>query len=229
VGVGVGVGVLLPGASFSPPTVLCRLRIIASPRRPARALGRREEDFALALFASIRARLVAASRDGGREEVRGPVGVLLFDCRAAKEVELRARAGGFERPDEGGTAEGSSARSHIAVEDCDLVIRSRPVGVFMGGSINVDLRELGVGGVRPMPLPTSVEPVLEPDPSRRPADEAGRRRFMPTAEARLMLRLPFDPLLIPESSTSSHARTSSSAICRTNTAESCSMSQLIRS
>lgn len=223
-------GVALPGASFSPPTVLWRRRMTASPRRPARALGRREDDFELALFASMRARLVAASRDGGREDVRGPVGVLLLDCKAAKEVELRARAGGFERPDEGGTAEGSSARSHIAVDDCDLVMPPRPVGVLaMGGSINVDLSELGVGGVNPMPLPTSVEPVLEPEPSRRPADEAGRRRFMPIAEARLRLRLPFDPLLIPECSTSSHARTSSSAICRTNTAESCSISQLIRS
>jgi len=76
----------------------------------------------------MRARLVAASREGGREEVRGPVGVLVFDWRAAKEVELRARAGGFERPDEEGgrTAVGSSARSHIAVEDCERVMRWSP-------------------------------------------------------------------------------------------------------
>jgi len=167
--------------------------------------------------------------------VRAPVGVLVFDWRAAKEVELRARAGGFERPDEEGgrTAVGSSARSHIAVEDWERVMRWSPrwpVGVpDMGGSMKVDLRELGVGGVRPMPLLTSVEPVLEPEPSRRPAEEAGRRRFMPTVEARLRLRLPLDPLLMPESSTSSQARTSSSAIWRTNTAESCSMSQLMRS
>jgi hypothetical protein len=71
----------------------------------------------------MRARLVAASRDGGREEVRGPVGVVLLGCRAAKDVELRAKAGGFERPEERRTAVGSSARSHIAVEDCDRVMR----------------------------------------------------------------------------------------------------------
>jgi hypothetical protein len=94
--------------------------------------------------------------------------------------------------------------------------------------MNVFFRLVGVGGVRPIPEPTSVDPVLEPEPSRRPAEEAGRRRFMP-ADARLMLRLPFEPLLMPDSSTSSHARTSSSAIWRTRTAESCSMSQLMRS
>jgi hypothetical protein len=95
--------------------------------------------------------------------------------------------------------------------------------------MNVFFKLVGVGGVNPIPLPTRVLPVLEPEPSRRPADEAGRRKFMPTADARLTLRLPFEPLLIPESSTSSQAPTSSSAICRTRTAESCSMSQLMRS
>jgi hypothetical protein len=186
------------------------------------------------LFASIRARLLAASRDDGREpDVRAMVGVPVEDCRAANDVEDLARAGGFERPDEG-RAEGSSARSHIAVEDCERVTRSRPlpsaVGVeAMGGNMNVFFKLVGVGGVRPIPEPTRVDPVLEPEPSRRPAEEAGRRRFMPTAEARLILRLPFDPLLMPESSTSSQARTSSSAICRTSTAESCSISQLMRS
>lgn len=192
-----------PGVSFSPPTLLCLRRFTASLRRPCRALGRREEDL---LFASMRARLDAASRDGGREvDVREEVGVPV-DWRAAKEVVARVRGAGFRPPDEGGAAEGSSARSHMAAVDCDRVIRSRPlltnVGVFvMGGSMNVFLRLVGVGGVRPMPLLTNVLPELEPEPSRRPAEEAGRRRLMPMPEARDRLRFPFEPVTMPEIST----------------------------
>lgn len=222
------------GESFSPLTLLCLRRVTASLRRPCRALGKRDEDL---LFASIRARLEAASRDcgrdGGRDEVRRAVGVLV-DCKAANEVELRARRGGFVRfPGEGATVE-SSARSHMAAEDCDRVMRSRPVpgavGVFdKGGSMRPFFNDVGVGGVRPIPLPTRVLPVLDPEPSRRPDEEAGRRRFMPTPEARETLRFPLVLLLIPDSSTSSQARTSSSAICRTNTALSWSISQLMRS
>lgn len=159
------------------------------------------------LLASMRARLVAASREGGREGVRAAMGLLACCCRLAKEVVLRVNWGGFDRLEEGGRTEGSSARSHIAADDCERETACRPlpspVGVFICGSMNVLLRELGVGGVRPMPEPTRVDPVLEPEPSRRPADDTGRRRFMfkLTAEARLMLRLPFALLLIPESST----------------------------
>lgn len=236
VGVGVGVGVVCIGISFSPAmlTLLCLRLETASLKRPWRALGSRDEDFA-ALFASMRARLVAASREGGLEGVRAEMGLLACCCRLANEVVLRVNWGGFDRLDEGGRTEGSSARSHIAADDCEretacLPLPS-PVGVFICGSINVLLRELGVGGVRPIPEPTRVDPVLEPEPSRRPADDAGRRRFMFmfTAEARLILRLPFAPLLMPDCSTWSQALTSSSAICRTKTAESCSMSQLMRS
>jgi hypothetical protein len=79
-------------------------------------------------------------------------------------------------------------------------MRSRPgptrVGVGgRGGMAKVLLRLLGVGGVMP---DTRVEPVLEPDPARVPALDAGRRK----PDARDVLRLP----------TLSQARTSSSAI-----------------
>lgn len=99
----------------------------------------------------------------------------------------------------------------------------------MTGIEKEPLRLFGVGGVRPMLEPTSVDPVLEPEPSRRPADEVGRRRFIPMPEARDTLRLPFE--LVPRllRSTSSQARTNSSAICRTKTAASCSTKPLMRS
>lgn len=161
------------------------------------------------------------------------------DWRAAKAVELRARMGWcFARLLECGVAaavaevaDGSSARSHIAAEEWERVMRSRPVeGVpDRGGSMNAFLMDVGVGGVRPIPLLTRVLPLLEPEPSRRPEDEAGRRKFMPMPEARETLRLPFVLLAMPETSTSSQARTSSSASWRTRTAESWSTSQRIRS
>jgi hypothetical protein len=218
------------GVSFSPPTLLWRLLVTASLSLPWRALGSREEDL---LFASMRARLDAASREGGRDCARRAVGVLV-DCKAAKDVVLRARMGGLERPPDEGAAMGSSARSHIAAVDCDRVIRSRPlptsVGVLdSGGSIRPFFSDVGVGGVRPMPLPTRVLPVLDPEPSRRPEEDTGRRKLRPTPEARDTLRLPLMPFIMPETSTSSQARTSSSAIWRTKTAVSCSMSQLMRS
>ena len=142
---------------------------------------------------------------------------------AAKDVEERARTGGFERPDEVG-ADGSSARSHMAV-DWLRVMRSRPlltrVGVPVMTGIEKDAFKLfGVGGVKPKLEPTRVDPVLEPEPSRRPADEVGRRRLRPMPEARDMLRLPLEPVLRLLIATSSQARTSSSAICRTKTAPS---------
>lgn len=94
-----------------------------------------------------------------------------------------------------------------------LVMRSRPlprsVGVGgmggTGGIANAAFKLFGVGGVIP---DTSVDPVLEPEPARVPALEAGRRN----PEARELLR--FD--------TESQARTSSPAICLTRTAWSCS-------
>lgn len=93
----------------------------ASLRRSWRALGRRELDFAfglLELLASMRARDEAASREGGRDGVRAAAGVPVLPWRAAKDVELRASAGGFERPEDGGrTVVGSSARSHIPADD----------------------------------------------------------------------------------------------------------------
>lgn len=205
------------GESFSPPTLLWRRRVTASLKRPCRALGKRDDDL---LLASIRARLEAASREGGREggreDVRRAVGVLV-DCNAAKDVELRASIGGFVRPPEEGATLGSSARSHIAAEDCERVMRSRPlltmVGVLdKGGNIRPFFIDVGVGGVRPIPLPTRVLPVLDPEPSRRPDEDGGRRRFRPTPEARDTLRLPLILLPIPDISTSSQARTSSSAI-----------------
>lgn len=104
------------GASFSPPpTLLCRRRDTASLRRPCRALGRRERSTAEErLLASMRASEDAASREGGRELPRVEVGVPVTP-NAAKDVEDRARTGGLERLDEVG-ADGSSARSHIAVD-----------------------------------------------------------------------------------------------------------------
>lgn len=169
----------------------------------------------------MRAREDAASRDGGRESGRGPdvremVGVVVVvDWRAAKDVVLRAKTGAF-RPEDVGAADGSSARSHMAAVDCERVMRSRPlldiVGVLdMGGSINVFFIDVGVGGVRPRPLPTKVEPVLEPDPSRLPEDEAGRRKFMPMPDARDTLRFPLKFFDMPDTSISSQARMSSSA------------------
>jgi hypothetical protein len=184
------------------------------------------------LLASIRASEDAASRDGGREDWREAVGVPVGP-RAANEVEERARTGGcFERPDEAG-AVGSSARSHIVV-DWLRVMRSLPLPAIVGvpdmiGMVKDPFKLFGVGGVRPITELTRVEPELEPEPSRRPAEEVGRRRFMPIPEARDKLRLPFEPVPMLLRSTSSHARTSSSAICRTRTAPSCSMSQLMRS
>jgi hypothetical protein len=85
-------------------------------------------------------------------------------------------------------------------------MRSRPVPTRVGvagsgGIANVLLRLFGVGGVMP---DTSVDPVLEPDPARVPALDAGRRK----PEARDVLRL----------ETFSHAWTSSPAIWRTSTA-----------
>lgn len=147
-------------------------------------------------------------------------------------MELRVRLGVLDRLDDEGAADGSSVRSHIAVVWL-RVMRSLPlptsVGVpDMGGSMKVFLRLVGVGGVKPIPL-TNVLPLLEPDPSRLPDVEAGRRKFRPMPEARDRLRLPFDPVVMPETSTSLQVRTSSSAICRTKTAGSCPMSQLIRS
>lgn len=180
----------------------------------------------------MRASEDAASRDGGREDcVREVVGVLVL-LKVAKEVDERARTGGLARPDEEG-ADGSSARSHMAV-DWLRVMRSRPLPTSVGvpeidGMMNELFRLLGVGGVRPMPELTSVEFVLEPEPSRRPADDVGRRKFIPTPEARDMLRLPLEPVPRRLTSTSSQARTSSSAIWRTKTAPSWPTSQLMRS
>jgi hypothetical protein len=160
------------------------------------------------------------------------VGVPAEEPRAARDVDERARTGGLERPEEAG-AEGSSARSHIVV-DWLRVMRSRPLPAMVGvpdmtGMVKELLRLLGVGGVRPMTELTRVEPELDPEPSRRPADEVGRLRFIPMPEARDKLRLPFEPVPMLLRSTSSQARTSSSAIWRTRTAPSCSTSQLIRS
>jgi hypothetical protein len=175
------------------------------------------------LEASMRARDDAASRDGGREDcVRDVVGVPVFP-KVAKDVDDRARTGGFERPEDEG-ADGSSARSHIAV-DWLRVMRSRPLPTTVGvpemdGMMKELFRLLGVGGVRPSPELTRVELVLDPEPSRRPAEEVGRRRFMPTPDARDMLRLPVEPVPRRLTSTSSQARTSSSAIWRTKTAPS---------
>jgi hypothetical protein len=221
------------GASFSaPPTLDCRRRLTASFRRPCRALGKREElAFEDLEEASMRASDDAASREGGRE--RDDVGVLEVLPIAAKEVELRGSTGGcFERVEDVG-AEGSSARSHIAV-DCERAIRSRPLPTRVGapemdGRMKLPFRLLGVGGVRPMPELTKVEPVLDPEPSRLPDEDAGRRRFMPTPDARLTLRLPLEPVPRRLTSTSSQARTSSSAIWRTRTAPSCCTSHLMRS
>lgn len=179
----------------------------------------------------MRARDEAASRDGGRELCRVEVGVP-EDPRAANEVDERGRTGGFVRPDDEG-AVGSSARSHMAV-DWLRVMRSRPLPTKVGvpdmtGVVKEDFKLLGVGGVRPITELTRVDPELDPDPSRRPAEEAGRLKFMPMPDARDKLRFPPEPAPIVFRSTSSQARTNSSAICRTRTAPSCSMSQLMRS
>lgn len=222
----------LVGASFSPPTLLCRRRETASLRRPGRALGKRERSTAeVRLLASMRASEEAASRDGGRELCREEVGVPEVP-RAAKEVDERGSTGGFVRPDDAG-AVGSSTRSHMAV-DWLRVMRSLPLPTNVGvpdiiGVVKDDFKLFGVGGVRPMTELTRVDPELEPDPSRRPADEVGRLRFIPIPDARDKLRFPLELEPRVFKSTSSQARTSSSAICRTRTAPSCSMSQLIRS
>lgn len=222
----------LAGASFSPPTLLCRRRETASLRRPGRALGSRDRSTAeVRLLASMRAREEAASRDGGREPCLVEVGVPVGP-RAAKEVDERGSTGGFERPDDEG-AVGSSARSHIVV-DWLRVMRSLPLPTNVGvpdmtGVVKDDFKLFGVGGVRPITELTRVDPELDPDPSRRPADEVGRRKFIPMPDARDKLRLPPEPVPMLFRSTSSQARTNSSAICRTRTAPSCSMSQLMRS
>jgi hypothetical protein len=103
------------GLSFSAPTPDCLRRETASVRRPCLALGRREDDDLRLSFASILARELAASREGGREAVRAIAGELVLDCNAAKEVDERASAGGLLLPLEGGMAPGSSAKSHIPV------------------------------------------------------------------------------------------------------------------
>lgn len=188
----------------------------------------------------MRASADAASREGGRECVVGREdggGVPCADAEepsAANDVDERARTGGLERSDAVGAAAGSSARSHMAV-DWDRVkwFLALPASVGVAertGMVKEDFRLFGVGGVRPRAEPTSVEAVLEPEPSRRaPAEEAGRRRFMPMAEARERLRLPVGGMPRVFRSTSSLARTSSSAIWRTRTAPSCCTSQLMRS
>ena len=85
--------------------------------------------------------------------------------------------------------------------------RSRPLpGVTIGGTRKLPpFKLVGVGGVSPSPVLASVEPLLEPEPSRRPDEEGGRRRFMPMLDALLRLRLPLDAVLSPLSSTSSQA------------------------
>lgn len=170
------------------------------------------------------------SREAGRA-VEGRCAVV-GDARAAKDVLERARTGGFEaRPADCGVVLGSSTRSHIELDDCVRVMRSRPLpGVDIGGTRKLlPFKLVGVGGVSPSPVLASVEPLLEPEPSRRPDEEAGRRRFIPIFEARLRLRLPLMPEPTPLISASSQATTSSSAICRTRTAGSCSISHVMRS
>ena len=130
------------------------------------------------------------------------------DARAAKDVVERARTGVFEeRPADCGVVLGSSMRSHIELDDCVRVMRSRPLfGVDIGGARKLlPFRLVGVGGVRPSPALANVEPLLDPDPSRRPDEEAGRRRFKPMFDARLRLRLPLDAAPSPFTSTSSQA------------------------
>lgn len=225
----------LLGVSFSRLKLLWRRLVIASPSRPAapwaRALGRRERSGAPDReFACRCKRDDVASREAGRA-VEGR-GCAVGDARAAKEVVERARTGGLEeRPPDCGVEFGSSIRSHIELDDCVRVMRSRPLpGVeIIGGTRKLPFRLVGVGGVRPSPALASVEPLLEPEPSRRPDEEAGRRRFIPMFDARLRLRLPLDADMPPFISTSSQAWTSSSAICRTRTAGSCSISQVMRS
>lgn len=112
---------------------------------------------------------------------------------AARAVEERARDAGLDRL-------GSSWRSQMPAVDWLRATRSRllPASVGVGGRGGIAkafLRLVGVGGVMPV---ASVEPLLEPDPARVPALDAGRRK----PEARDVLRLP----------TSSQAQTSSSAI-----------------
>jgi hypothetical protein len=84
---------------------------------------------------------------------------------------------------------------------------SRPADEDDGSGDMVGRRKLlfkllGVGGV--MPLTITVEPLLEPEPARAPALDAGRRK----PDAREALRLP----------TASQLRTNSSAIWRTRIA-----------
>lgn len=145
------------------------------------------------------------SREGGRDECGVRALRVMGDAIAGETtltaVEARTRDGSF--------GEGSSWRSQMPAVEWLRVMRSRPVprrvGVGgmggTGGIAKADLRLLGVGGVMP---DTRVEPVLEPEPARVPALEAGRRN----PEAREVLRL----------ETESQARTSSPAICRTRTA-----------
>lgn len=135
--------------------------------------------------------------------------MVVGEARAAKEVLERARTGVLEpRGADCGVVLGSSTRSHIELEDWVRVMwRSRPLpGVAIGGMRKLPpFKLVGVGGVRPSPVLASVEPLLEPEPSRRPDEEAGRRRFMPILDALLRLRLPLDAVLRPLSSTSSQA------------------------
>ena len=120
---------------------------------------------------------------------------------AAIAVEDRARLGGLLLD--------SSFKSHIPVPVDWLrpillsLSRSVPAklgGGGIGGMLNVLFTLLGVDGV----LPDIVDPLLDPEPARNPALEAGRRKPV----ARDIDRLP----------TSSQARTNSSAIWRTSIA-----------
>ena len=210
-GVPAGRLLLFPGLSFSRLKLLCLRFVIASPSLPAApwalALGRRERSGAPVLECACRCkRDDVASREAGRA-VEGRCCVV-GDARAAKDVVERARTGGFEERADCGLEVGSSMRSHIELDDCVRVMRSPrllPGVEIMGGTRKFPFRLVGVGGVRPSPALASVEPLLEPEPSRRPDEEAGRRRFSPMFEARLRLRLPLDAGMPPFISTSSQA------------------------
>lgn len=127
---------------------------------------------------------------------------------AGKAVEARVRGAGL------GESVFGCGRSQMPAVDWLRVMRSRslcsrPVEEEEddGRGDSVGMRKLlfmlvGVGGV--MPLTITVEPVLEPEPARAPALEAGRRK----PDAREALRLPM----------ASQLRTSSSAIWRTRMA-----------
>ena len=194
-----------PGVIFSSfwPAWLWRRRLTASLRRPWRALGRRERPGA-SLLASMRASEEDWSRLGGRlddvrEESDDGVEDVEGMLRAGRAVEERASGVGL-------VWLGSSWRSHIPAVDWLRAMRSRPVPTRVGvggsgGMAKVPFRLFGVGGVMPDPR---VEPVLEPDPARVPALDAGRRK----PDARDVLRL----------ATLSQAWTSSPAIWRTRTA-----------